>query len=1417
MPRSWRRGGGDAKTITIDPAQGWHTLSVKARDMALRTSTVTTYSFGVGAGEVTAPLAGDRTQAAVTLGSRAAPGATGVRYEYKADVSSSGTWAAIPPANVTVPGSATPIPGWPYTTVTNGTSAVFGSLYWDVAATMAAAGRGDGPVQVRACFVNASGEACSDAREFTLERTAFGSSYATQQLGPGEVSLLTGDYSVSTTDVTAFDLSVSRGHTTLAPATATGAAGVFGPGWTASFPGGASSVSGMRFEDHSGAGYVLFTGTDGSTQTYTVQADGTFKGISDASDGSTVTKDSATQFTHTDTIGTKTVFTANGGAWAATSIDEAGSENTTTYTYDASGRVSRMLAPVPTGVTCTTLVAGCKTLDITYASSTTATGVSSGWGDYTGLAKAISYTAYDPATSAMKTTTVAMYAYDSTGHLRTVTDPRTNLTVTYYYDGAGRVSQITPPGLNPWRMNYDTSGRLADVQREAGATDIVQAVSYGVPINSPVDVTGTTAATWSQTTDLPRTGAAVFPAWHVPPQAGDGSYTPAAADYPYAVLTYMDVNGRAVNTATYGAGTWQVSATRYDDNGNTVWDLSPGNRAEALAPTSSTDAYVAGRASSTERADLLADLTSYNDDGDVLTSDGPAHQVMLADGTLVSARQHTGYTYDEGKPDPDTDYHLVTTTTVKPLIVNGGGTVTAADIHTDKTGYDPIVSGDPSGWDLFQPTNQKTIVTGGTDIVRKVRYDDAGRQIERRMPSSSGTDAGTTTMTYYTAAANSSVPTCGGKPQWAGLVCRTAAAANPSSGGTLPVTTVSYGYWGQTAQTVETSGAATRTSTVTVDAAGRTATTSMTETGVSSTPLPDKTYTYDNATGLQTGVTAGGVSVTTAYDALGRAYSTTDADGNTAVTTYDATGRVATVNDGKGTYTYAYDGTDAAGKAERRGLPTGIAVSTIGSFTAAYDAAGNLVKQVYPNGLTATSTWDDTGKQRGLTYTKSGVNWLAFTAIPDADGRTVETTGPNGSLQHYTYDTAGRLTKVADTYNLSCETRTYGFDVNTNRTSQAAYSAADGSCSTSNTPTTATHTYDSTDRITDSGYSYDAFGRTTAVPAASTTNGAAVTVGYYAGDMVRTLTQASTTKTFTLDPLGRIRQTTSSAGTQTNHYTGGGDSPGWIAEANGSWTRNVTAFAGLEATQTSGGTLTLQLTNLHGDVVATCVDSSSATGVDNYTEQTEYGLDRAVNTSDRYEWLGGAQRASDTVADIILMGARLYNPATGRFLQIDPVEGGNSNSYEYCGGDPENCEDLNGQTNIWQLMKEGSACLHIGVTKCRLVNKIGTKVEARVKKIKNGFEKNAVRHFMWMGAMTVVLGAKTAKYVGDAHEFAADDPADSRRDQYNNAVARDYARSHSSLSHEYAINGLDTLLRRLYDIGRSLYKRRSLAPPQCFC
>ncbi|RCG25325.1 hypothetical protein DQ384_31110 [Sphaerisporangium album] len=310
-----------------------------------------------------------------------------------------------------------------------------------------------------------------------------------------------------------------------------------------------------------------------------------------------------------------------------------------------------------------------------------------------------------------------------------------------------------------------------------------------------------------------------------------------------------------------------------------------------------------------------------------------------------------------------------------------------------------------------------------------------------------------------------------------------------------------------------------------------------------------------------------------------------------------------------------------------------------------------------------------------------------------------------GSMQEYTYDAAGRLTKVADTWGTQCTTRMYGFDVDTNRTSLTAYPAdADGLCSTSTTPVSQTYGYDQADRITTSGYTYDAFGRTTQAPAAHVSGSSNVTVGYFANDMVASLTQGGQSSTFSLDPAGRIRSMTTTGGprpgTVTNHYASGSDSPSWITEANGTWTRNVTGLSGLGAVRKSDGTTSLQLANLHGDVVATCDSGTGATGIQAYFEQTEYGSARPDTTNPtRYSWLGTAQRSFDTLAGFALMGVRLYNPITGRFLQVDPVIGGSANAYDYCSADPVNCSDLNGeaQCGLWCELAAQGAAWAIGV------------------------------------------------------------------------------------------------------------------------
>jgi len=180
--------------------------------------------------------------------------------------------------------------------------------------------------------------------------------------------------------------------------------------------------------------------------------------------------------------------------------------------------------------------------------------------------------------------------------------------------------------------------------------------------------------------------------------------------------------------------------------------------------------------------------------------------------------------------------------------------------------------------------------------------------------------------------------------------------------------------------------------------------------------------------------------------------------------------------------------------------------------------------------------------------------------------------------------------------------------------------------------------------------------------------------------MVAALTQAGRTRTYTLDPARRVLTTADTAGpTLTNHFTAGGDNPAWIGSSDGTWTRYLDAPAGgLALTVDNTGAVVLNLANLHGDVATAAVtDTSPAT----YAETTEYGLPRdPAGANRRYGWLGTHQRnTGDTLAHLTLMGVRLYNPTTGRFLQVDPVYGGSANDYDYCNGDPINCTDLDGR------------------------------------------------------------------------------------------------------------------------------------------
>ncbi|GAA0506386.1 hypothetical protein Ade02nite_95230 [Paractinoplanes deccanensis] len=206
------------------------------------------------------------------------------------------------------------------------------------------------------------------------------------------------------------------------------------------------------------------------------------------------------------------------------------------------------------------------------------------------------------------------------------------------------------------------------------------------------------------------------------------------------------------------------------------------------------------------------------------------------------------------------------------------------------------------------------------------------------------------------------------------------------------------------------------------------------------------------------------------------------------------------------------------------------------------------------------------------------------------------------------------------------------------------------------------------------------------MPSADTSNaGGNTTVAYHSTDFVKSITQNGRTTNYTLDVNGgRVRSWTDSndAATRLNHYSGDGDSPTWTQENTSRYTRTLGSTSSLAAIyDSSTGTPTFQITNLHGDLVAAMENATP--GLASTSIADEYGNPTSASaTGKRYGWLGNPQRASDNPPGLLLMGARLYNPSTGRFLQVDPIYGGSCNSYEYTCADPINAFDLTGTTRV---------------------------------------------------------------------------------------------------------------------------------------
>ena len=494
-----------------------------------------------------------------------------------------------------------------------------------------------------------------------------------------------------------------------------------------------------------------------------------------------------------------------------------------------------------------------------------------------------------------------------------------------------------------------------------------------------------------------------------------------------------------------------------------------------------------------------------------------------------------------------------------------------------------------------------------------------------------------------------------------------------------------------------------------------------------------------------------GKSITSVTDALGRALSTTDASGLTTTTGYDALDRVVTstqsgtIAGASRSYatTSTYDPTT--------GQLTGGSDTIAGPSTATYDLEGALVRQSWAGAaggaLVETTLSDTVGTLVRKWWARGSTVLVENTVAENGHSQVVTdaltmptlatTVAGSARTRRYGYDGEGRLTSTADTRRAipagaaagtaatqQCQVRAWAFDVNSNRVGEAASTPTSGACANTGyaTPATTgagatTHGYDSADQITDTtggvATRYDAFGRTTQLgattagsPATASNPVKAATVGYTVTDMAASQTlytgtaasgAVEATQAWTLDPTGTRFATSAitaagSTSTKTFRYDDSSDSPALIDEGNGTTTRPVADLAGSMSATTTIDTagkvgITWQLANIHGDVVATLANTTTASPAP-LPDADEYG--KALNaaptgatTPERYAWLGAKQRSAQNITGLVMMGVRLYNATTGRFLSTDPVLGGNSNAYNYP-TDPVNSYDLDGQRLTWK-------------------------------------------------------------------------------------------------------------------------------------
>lgn len=341
-------------------------------------------------------------------------------------------------------------------------------------------------------------------------------------------------------------------------------------------------------------------------------------------------------------------------------------------------------------------------------------------------------------------------------------------------------------------------------------------------------------------------------------------------------------------------------------------------------------------------------------------------------------------------------------------------------------------------------------------------------------------------------------------------------------------------------------------------------------------------------------------------------------------------------------------------------------------MTYTYDASGNVVTTVGPDGVTERATYDRAGRLLEIANTESGGTLSRFTYALDAAGNRIEQTTGVGTT-YDTYDALNRLTGactagacvptgaaplpclacIAGTITRPAATispdpsdtqTTYVYDPVGNRTSMTSYLG------------TTSSSYDAADRLTSSTglgattYAYDANGNQTA--AGSTTS------SYDLADRLVSATVGTTSATYTWSGDGVRLSAATGAGTATTNFLVDRNltlpSVAIERDGTGAIVRRSLYGLGRIGIESAAGVPTYE----HTDALGSVTDLTAASGTS--LAWTEYGPYGAVQSAGAAagaptDPFGFTGQYLDTPTALYHMRARQYDPTIGRFTAVDPV------------------------------------------------------------------------------------------------------------------------------------------------------------------